>query len=175
MSKHTVDPPEDIQDIDDLTGFLEELTTAHNELAEEVASNQSNFDAFGKRLGTINDAVDSLQDDVERVNGTVETVEATMPNQQQEKLDRICGILEYAFDKSNTGPSGVKVTSNEAKAASNASKQTALRLIDEIAANFDWAESENPGGPKPKVLRVQTKGQAVEAVKAEARSHYVEQ
>lgn len=164
MTELTVDPPEDIDSLDDLVSFLSDLAERHNALVREVERVDENTNGVFPRLSSIDDdlaeldnQVHAVKNQLDDVNGHVETVEASMPDQQKGKLEKVEAILDYAYTHASGGAAGVVVETGEATAACGASRQTALRLMDEIAGSFSWAKTQNPGGPKPKQLRVATR------------------
>jgi len=95
-------------------------------------------------------------DELQHLRGQLDTIDATMPQQQRGKRQKVRSILEFGVSEANGGTAGVKITSGEAAAAASCSRDTARRLMDEIGTTFAWADVKNPGGPNPKELRVST-------------------
>jgi len=135
--------------------------------------------ALKRRVNSLDDRVGDLEAENERLREELREVreEATLaqaqtPEQQQDKLANLKAILRYAVEDANGGMGGVKVETGEATAAIDGSRSTALRLMDEIGGSFAWAEVENPGGPKPKELRLATRGRDLADLLADVREEY---
>lgn len=107
---------------------------------------------------------EELQERVDDLEEDLDLVDETMPDQQKGKLEKIRSVLEYAKSEAHPGIRGVKVSSREVTAATGGSRCNALDLVDEIATNRDRADVENPGGPRPKQLKIRTDGDAVDAL-----------
>jgi len=148
-----IDPPEDIEDVADLEAYLGGLADAHNDLVREV----NRLDNLVVKALENSREAEQLRDDIARLRDQVEMVNATMPNQQRGKYEKIRAIIEFAIEEGSGGTAGVKVTTGQAAAAAGASRDTARRLMDEIAATFSWGDVEVPGGPNPKELRISTR------------------
>lgn len=133
---------EDIETIDDLTNELQTL--------------QGQLKAAHKMIGKLEDRVDANEDEIEKMKNDVSVTRAAVPEQSKTKVENILAVVDHAYDKRNGGRAGVKLPSGEVTAVIDGSKQTALRLMDDIAGKFDWAQTENPGGPKPKSLKIRT-------------------
>jgi hypothetical protein len=110
-------------------------------------------------------------DELRHLRGQLDTIDATMPQQQRGKRQKVRSILEFGVSEANGVTAGVKVTSGEAAAAASCSRDTARRLMDEIGTTFEWAGVKNPGGPKPKELRL-TIENGLEALMADVAAAY---
>jgi len=152
-----IDPPDDITDIADLEAYLGELAAAHNDLVREVNRLDNLVVRALENSREAGEDVADLQGEVDRLRDQVEMVDATMPDQQKGKYEKMLAIVRAALDDGSQGPSGVKITTGHAATAAGSSRDTARRLMDEIGASFPWAECEAPGGPKPKELRISTR------------------
>lgn len=166
-----VDPPEEIADLDELLEVIHDLAEAHNELADEVERIDTNANGLANRVRALGGQVDKLEEHVADVDDRVELVDATMPDQQKNKLERVEAILQYAYEHAEGGMGGVKVTTGEATAAASSSRSTARRAMDFIGSAFPWAETHTPGGPKPKELRIDTDASLQDRL-ADARDHF---
>jgi hypothetical protein len=167
-----IDPPEDIDNIGDLESYLGELAAAHNDLVHEVNRIDNLVVGALENSREAGDDVEALRGEVSRLRDQVELVDATMPAQQKSKLAKIRDILEFGMTEATGGRGGVKVTTGEAAAAAGASRDTARRLMDEIGANFSWAEVKTPGGPNPKELRLAIRGRDLDELMDDVRGHY---
>lgn len=132
----------DIDDQDDLIQALQILNSRLDGIA-------NNVDRLEDELHNLAGEVDDLDKDVTRTN-------AAVPEQSKTKLDNVVSIVKHAYDKDTGGTMGTKLPSGEVTAVISGSKQTGLRLMDEIGGKFAWADVENPGGPKPKQLKIKT-------------------
>lgn len=109
--------------------------------------------------------------ELRHLRSQLDTIDATMPQQQRGKRQKVRSILKFGVSEANGGTAGVKVTSGEAAAAASCSRDTARRLMDEIGSTFAWADVKNPGGPKPKELRV-TIADGLETLMADVEAAY---
>lgn len=167
-----IDPPEDINSVDDIESFLGELAEQHNELVREVERIDNLVIRALDNYHDTSDDLEELRGEVNRLRDQVEIVDATMPDQQKGKLEKVRSILEFAMDHGSGGMRGVKVDSGEAAAAAGSSRDTACRLMDEVGATFSWADVETPGGPKPKVLKLAIQDREVGELMDDVRAHY---
>lgn len=163
--------PDDIPDADDVES-VENLLGILTDLAKENQIQRSQLSAQADAIDFLETEVEQLREDLESVNENVELVDATMPDQQKGKMQKIRGILEYATSDATGGPSGVTVETGEATAAAGSSRDTALRLMDDIATNFAWARVDNPGGPNPKKLKLDIRGRSVSDLMDDVQAHY---
>lgn len=167
-----IDPPESIDSPEDVQAFAETMAETMNVVVREVQRlDRLTVRALEKNRETDAD-VEEVRDRLETVHEKIDVVDATMPKQQRGKLEKVRAILEYATSQARGGYGGVKVTTGEAAAAASCSRDTALRLIDEIGATFSWAASKNPGGPKPKQLRLSIGDQTVGDLMVDVREQY---
>lgn len=164
--------PDEIEDIDQLREILCPLIDRQNRLLVEVRRLDKLVIDAQERSRDASADLDAIQADLDRLRDHVDVVDATMPNQQQDKLDKIRGILSYAVEEARGGRVGVIVETGEATAAAQTSRNTALRLMDEIGTNFEWASLKNPGGPNPKQLRLAIDDQEVHDLMDDVRTHY---
>jgi len=108
------------------------------------------------RLDALLDRMDTLEARLEDLEQDVNATKASVPEQSKTKMDNVVSVVKHAYEKDTGGMTGTKLPSGEVTAVINGSKQTALRLMDEIAGKFGWATVENPGGPNPKQLKIKT-------------------
>ena len=157
--------PDAIESVEDLREVVDELAADLDRVDGNVNGLFARAGEFDERLAAIEDRLDALEDQVE-------LVDATMPAQQKSKLAKVRDILQYGMTEATGGRGGVKVTTGEAAAAAGASRDTARRLMDEIGANFSWADVETPGGPNPKELRLAIRGRDLGELMDDVRGHY---
>ena len=112
-----------------------------------------NVTTLHARIGTVVDRLDELEEDLDDLEEAVKVKNATASDRKAGKVEKAIDVLEFAASEKQGGYAGVKVTSGEVAGAADCSKSRALTLMDEIAG-LPWAETESPGGPKPKVLRL---------------------
>jgi len=122
---------------------------SRDELLKTLQVLDTRLDAMLDRMDDIEARLDDLEDDVG-------LAKASVPEQSKTKMDNVVAIVKHAYEKDTGGRAGTKIPSGEVTAVIDGSKQTALRLMDEIGGKFGWAETENPGGPKPKQLKIKT-------------------
>jgi len=127
-----------------------------SELEAELERISENQTGIFNQISTIHDRLDKLEQTVEQMQQDVSVTKASVPEQSKTKMDNVVGIVQHAYDKDTGGHMGTKLPSGEVTAVIDGSKQTALRLMDEIAGKFSWADVENPGGPNPKELKIKT-------------------
>lgn len=157
----TIDPPDEIDDRADLETYLDRLAAQQNEIVRELNRIETMALAADDRSVEAATDVDDLQGQIDRLRDQVDMMDATMPDQQRTKLQKVRSILEYALEEGTRGTTGVKLVTGEVTAAAGSSRQTARRLMDEIGAAFEWAEVKTPGGPNPKELRLAVNDRAV--------------
>lgn len=157
--------PDDIDSIDGLRDAIEALTENVDRIDGNVTGLFARAGEFDERLGRIEERLDTLEEQVD-------LVDATMPQQQKGKLEKVQAILEYAIDHGSGGHAGVKVDTGEATAAAGSSRDTARRLMDEIGGSFPWADVETPGGPKPKQLKLRIRDRTPDELMSDVRAHY---
>jgi len=133
---------DDVDDQEDLKQILQVLNTRLDALTDGL-------DGLEARVGDI----ESRLDDVER---DVSTTQAAVPEQSKTKMDNVVEVVKHAYNKETRGRAGTTLPSGEVTAVIDGSKQTGLRLMDEIGGKFDFAHVENPGGPNPKQLKIKT-------------------
>jgi len=136
-------PSSEIDDIDSI-----------EELKAQLKKQQGQIKAAHKVVGRLEDTVEELHDRVDELESDVTVTQASVPDQSRTKLENVLEVVQYAYDKKNGGRAGVKVKSGEITAVIDGGKQTGLRLLDEIAGKFDWADAEKPGGPKENYLKI---------------------
>lgn len=166
--------PEEIEDIDHLHTLQSRRDDRLNRLLAEVQRLDKLVIDAQERSREANEDLERVDEDLGRVHECVDVIEATMPNQQQEKFGKIRDIISYGISEGTGGRRGVKINTGEATAASGASRNTALRLMDEIGANFEWASVENQGGPHPKQLKIATNEWGADAIMDDLRAHYTD-
>lgn len=149
---------------------VDEIQTIED-LQHELKTLQGQLQAAHKRIDKLESQIDENAEAVDRLENDVTVTKASVPQQSKGKIENVMSVIEHAYDKRNGGRSGVKLPSGEVTAVIDGSKQTALRLIDEIGGKFDWAKAENPGGPNPKVLKVKL-NQPLEERKERVARHY---
>lgn len=154
------------------------------ELAEKlelVEKHEQRFADMAEQLVDLRREIQALEAENEQLREQLDAVreEATLaqaqtPEQQQNKLANVKAVLRYAVEDANGGMGGVKVTTGEATAAIDGSRSTALRLMDEIGGTFSWATVENPGGPKPKELRLAINGRSLSDLLSDVHATYAD-
>lgn len=167
-----LDPPDEDASVEELWDTLGALVERHNELITRVQRADKLAVKALEDSRSIDRDVDTLRSELEDLQQHLDIVDASMPDQQQDKLGRIRGILSYAVAEATGGPAGVIVETGEATAAAQTSRNTALRLMDEIGSNFEWASVKNPGGPNPKQLRLAIRDRDVHDLMDDVRAHY---
>lgn len=167
-----IDPPEDIENIDDLIEYLSELAERYNDLANRVENINTNVNGLFARAGEFDDRLDRQEGRFDRLEDQVEIMDVTMPKQQKTKLQKVRNILEYALTEGTGGRAGVKIDTAEATAAAGSSRQTARRLMDEIGATMPWADVETPGGQQPKQLKLAIRDRDVEELMDDVRTQF---
>jgi len=125
-----------------------------DDVAKHIRSLRNQIAGAHERIGQLEETIEDQQETIDRLNSEVSVTKASVPTQSKNKLENVLAVIKHAYDKKNGGRAGVKMDSGEVTAVIDGSKQTALRLIDDIAEKCDFAQSENPGGPKPKVLKI---------------------
>lgn len=167
-----IDPPDGLDSVDELEGYLADLADAHNALVREV----ERIDRLVVNgLNSKNDGLDELETlrgEVDRLRDQVEIVDATMAKPQQSKVQKIRATLQWAMTHGSGGPAGVVVETGQASAAASCSRKTARRLMDEIGSSFRWADVETPGGPNPKQLRLAIRDRGMDDLMDDVRAHY---
>lgn len=137
-------PDDDIDAITDIEALKEKLKTFRGQLQ-----------AAHSRMDTLEKAVEANATTIDDIETDVSMTQASVPEQSKTKLDNVLSVVEYAYEKKNGGKQvGVKVKSGEITAVIDGSKQTGLRLLDDIGGKFQWAEAEKPGGPRENCLKV---------------------
>lgn len=150
--------PDDIDDADD----------ARDAYAKLLAEVQRLDNLTVRALENSREAVETADD----LEDHVSMVDASVPEQSKSKLENVQSVLEYAVTDATGGPAGVTMETGEVTAAIDGSRDTALRLMDEIGGTFSWADVENPGGPNPKKLRLQVAGRERNDLLADVADQY---
>ena len=159
--------------IDDLDN-AEDLKAVLRVMQERISDIEGQVSALKQSRPILVDRLDDLEGQLQDIGGHVELVDASLSSPQKGKIEKVMGVLDYIERDASGGRGGVTVTTGEVAAASGGSRDTALRLMDELAARFEWADVDNPGGPKPKRLKVNTVATPADERRAEVRAHYAE-
>lgn len=154
MSVEDIDPDE-IETIDDLKDALAALQ-------DDLERVDGNVNGFFARVSGIDDRLNDIENRLDRLEQSVNKVDASVPKQSKNKVDNVESVLEYAVNHATGGRGGVKVDTGEVSGQIDGSRDTALRLMDDIGSKFQWADVDNPGGPNPKQLKLATGGRTVE-------------
>lgn len=133
---------------------IDELDS-REDLEKQLRMFRGQLEAAHRRIDDLEALIDEQAETIARLERDVDQTRASVPDQSRTKIENIRATIEHAYDR-QTGPSGTKLPSGEVTAVIDGSKQTALRLMDDIAGKFEWAETENPGGPNPKALKIRT-------------------
>lgn len=133
-----------------------EQIEAKDDLQEMLKTLQGQLQAAHRRMDDIEATVESNAARLNDLEGEVNVTKASVPAQSRGKIENVLAVVEHAYERQNGGVAGVKLPSGEVTAVIDGSKQTALRLMDEIAGKFSWATVDNPGGPNPKALKLKT-------------------
>lgn len=169
-----LDCPDELDDLEELRTLLCRLIDRQNTILVELKRlDNLTIRALENSREAAEDAGE-VRSELAQIKEDVDVVNAAIPDHQQEKLDRIRGILAYAVTEARGGPGGVKVDTGEAAAAAKTSRNTALRLMDEIGASFSWASTETPGGPNPKQLKLSIGNSGVNELMDDVRAKFGE-
>lgn len=160
-----------IDDRDDLVAVLGALQERLRDVEARVRDLQETRGNLFEKIEANAAAINELEDQIDDLNGHVEVVDATIDTPRKGKIGNIHSVIDHAHEKGARGMEGTMLKTGEVHAAISGSRNTALRLIDEIAGTFEWADAENPGGQKQKRLKL-TLGQPVESLKADVTDHY---
>lgn len=125
-----------------------------DELKAELDRMNGNINGLANKINDLSDRLDTVESRIDKVENDVTVTKASVPDQSKNKLDNVMSVVEYAYDKKNGGRAGVKIKSGEITAVIDGSKQTGLRILDEIGGKFQWATAEKPGGPNENYLKV---------------------
>lgn len=178
MSSDDIPDPEEIDSLEDVKTLFAAMQQRDDELQSAL---ESKYQWAVEDIITLEDRVEALQqenealkDRVARLEQSQEDIHATMPKQQRDKQAKVRAILAYATNEATGGQSGVKVETGEATAAAGCSRNSALRLMDEIGAKLSWAKVRNPGGPQPKELRLAIKDRDVEELMTDVQEAFMD-
>ena len=131
--------------VDELQERIEDLEDL---LDDNVTTVHARINRLDDRVDDVHDRIDGLEDDLQ-------VASATSSSKKASKIDKAMDVLEMASRKRG-GFSGVTVDSGEVIGAASCSNSRARGLMDEMAGAIEGAETEIPGGPNPKVLRLPT-------------------
>lgn len=175
MSSDAPDP-EEIDSLEDVKTLFAAMQQRDDELQSNLESKYrlavEDVIELEERVETLEQENRALRNRITQLEQSQEDIHATMPKQQRDKQAKVRAILEYATNEATGGQSGVKVETGEATAAAGCSRNSALRLMDEIGAKLSWAAVKNPGGPQPKELRLTIKDRDVEELMVDVRDAF---
>lgn len=166
MSLQQVDP----EKIDS----VEALQDAMETIRDDVDRIDGNVNGFFSRVSGIDDRLDEIEQRLDDLEQSVTKVDASVPEQSKNKIDNVESVLDYAVNHATGGRNGVKVDTGEVGGQINGSRDTALRLMDDIGSKFQWADVDNPGGPKPKQLKLAVGGRTIDELMADVVAQYGE-
>jgi len=142
-----------------LGDVVDELQEENAELRERVDQLEQlvedNLTGAFSRIASIDDRVDDVHDRIDALEDDLAIASATSSSKKASKIDKAMAVLEMASRKPS-GIAGVTVDTGEVLAAASCSNSRARGLMDEMAGAIEGAETEIPGGPNPKVLRLPT-------------------
>jgi predicted nuclease with TOPRIM domain len=148
---------EDIEDGEDVKSVLRRLEEGLTNYGETVSALYDRIKALeqeNQRLREELDELNELSERFESIEGDVRVAKASANGDKREKVENLQNVIKHAYTDATGGPGGVKVDSGEVAGLIEPGRQTALNYMDELAGAFDWCETETPGGPQPKQLRV---------------------
>jgi len=153
-----------------LGDVVDELQEENAELRERVDQLEQlvedNLTGAFSRIASIDDRVDDVHDRIDGLEDDLQVASATSSSKKASKIDKAMDVLEMASRKRG-GFSGVTVDSGEVIGAASCSNSRARGLMDEMAGAIEGAETEIPGGPYPKVLRLPIADRDVEELQEE--------
>lgn len=154
----------------------EELLNALRRKFNHLQDRVDDLEAENERLRSQLDAVEGEHERVlkqlDDLAEDVQIVDASVPRQQTTRVKNVVAIIDHAYEDGTGGSKGVTLDTGEVTAAIDGSRDTALRLMDDIGGAFRWAGVENPGGPKPKQLRLATKVHDRDDLLEDVTDHY---
>jgi len=153
-----------------LGDVVDELQEENAELRERVDQLEQlvedNLTGAFSRIASIDDRVDDVHERIDGLEDDLQVASATSSSKKASKIDKAMDVLEMASRK-RAGFSGVTVDSGEVLGAASCSNSRARDLMDEMAGAIEGAETEIPGGPYPKVLRLPIADRDVEELQEE--------
>jgi len=114
---------------------------------------EGNVTGIHSRISGVEDRIADLEGRMDALEEDVQVANAASSSKKASKIDKAMDVLEMASRK-RSGISGVRVDTGDVLGAANCSSSRARGLMDEMAGAIDGAETETPGGPNPKVLRL---------------------
>jgi len=142
--------------VDELQERIEDLEDL---LDDNVTTVHARINRIEEQIDDVHERIDDLEDDLQ-------VASATSSGKKASKIEKAINVLEMASRKPS-GLAGVTVQTGEVLGAARCSNSRARSLMDEMAGAIDGAETEVPGGPKQKVLRLPTADRDVEDLKEE--------
>lgn len=167
----------DFDDIDDREQLIDVLRVMQNQLQDAEARVRDLQETRSNLYNQIEDntaKIERLEARIEDLGGHIEVVDASIDTPRKGKVENVLAVIEHAHERGTRGMKGTMLKTGEVHAAISGSRTTALRLIDEIAATFEWAQAENPGGQRQKRLKLEF-NRYIDALKTDVASHYANQ
>lgn len=148
----TSDPPE----IPDEVDSIEDVEEGFQAVRAKVEPIDDTIQTIFARLGELQEEIQRRDQRIDELEQQIERMQVASSSQKGGKIEKISDVLDYAESEATGGRYGVTLVTGEVAAAASCSRDTALRIMDEIGGSMPWAMVENPGGPKPKQLKLQT-------------------